>query len=119
MATEGGAAAIGLQDQVGVVMPAANADFLVVRPGNAGHFEGPDLIQQLVFGGFGSGLEAVFVAGTQVTQDGRMLTIDEPSVQRQASLAYQKLMEHEAGDTETDHLRRALSQFSEGMRTAS
>jgi 5-methylthioadenosine/S-adenosylhomocysteine deaminase len=117
MATEGGAAAIGLQDLVGVVMPAANADFLVLRPGNAGHFDGPDLIQQLVFGGFGSGLEAVFVAGTQVTQDGRMLTIDEPSVQREASLAYRTLMEREAGDTQTDHLRRALSQFSDGMRT--
>jgi 5-methylthioadenosine/S-adenosylhomocysteine deaminase len=116
MATEGGAKAIGLEGIVGVVMPAANADFLVLRPGNAGHFEGPDLIQQLVFGGFGSGLEAVFVAGRQLTQDGRMLTIDEPTAQREATVAYAKLIENEARDTQTEPLRRVLSRFSEGMR---
>lgn len=116
MATEGGAAAIGLQHRVGVVMPDAHADFLVLRPGDAGHFDGPDLIQQLVFGGFGSGLEAVFVAGTQLTHNGRMLTIDEPNVQREASRAYGKLVENEVGDTQTDQLRRMLSRFSESMR---
>jgi cytosine/adenosine deaminase-related metal-dependent hydrolase len=116
MATEGGAAAIGLQNRVGVVMPTANADFLVVRPGDAGHFDGPDLIQQIVFGGFASGLEAVFVEGTQLTRDGRMLTIDEPSVQREASRAYARLVENEQGESRTDQVRRLLSRFNEGFR---
>ncbi len=118
MATEGGAAAIGLQNRVGVVMPTANADFLVVRPGDGGHFDGPDLIEQIVFGGFGSGLEAVFVEGTQLTHDGRMLTIDEPNVQREASRAYGRLLQNEEGDTQTDQVRRVLSRFNEGFRQA-
>jgi guanine deaminase len=118
MATEGAAKAIGLQDRVGVIMPTANADFLVLRPGDGGHFDGPDLIQQIVFGGFGSGLEGVFVAGTQLMRDGRILTIDEPSLQREASQAYGRLVEIEARDTQTDPLRHALSQFSESLRQA-
>ncbi len=91
MATEGAASALGFGDVAGRLDVGLDADFLVVDPAAAGCYAGPDWLDQLVFAGFGGGLERVYVAGRLLAKDGRAVHIDERALAGEAAAAYERI----------------------------
>jgi 5-methylthioadenosine/S-adenosylhomocysteine deaminase len=91
MATEGAAAALGFGDVAGRLAPGLGADFLVVDPAAAGCYAGPEWLDQLVFAGFGGGLERVYVAGRLLVEHGRPVQIDERALAGEAARAYERI----------------------------
>lgn len=81
----GGAAAIGLAGQAGVLAPGAHADILVVDPLAAGMVPGADAATQLVMGGLGAGLREAWVAGRPVLRDGLPLHVDLSAIAARAA----------------------------------
>lgn len=72
----GGARAIGLGDDIGVLRPGACADLLIVDPLRAGMVPGIDCAMQLVTGGLGAGLREAWVGGRPVLRDGMPLHVN-------------------------------------------
>lgn len=85
LAAAGGAAAIGLGGELGVLTPGAHADFLLVDPLAAGIIDGVDLPMQLVMGGLGHGLREAWVAGRPVLRDGLPLHVDLGAIAARAA----------------------------------
>lgn len=114
MATEGAATAVGLGDITGRLAPGYEADFLIVDPALAGCYEGPDWLDQLVFAGFGFGLERVYVAGKLVAQQGRPVNLDERRLATEAAAAYGRIQRSTSADQEVAAaMRPYLSQMVE------
>jgi hypothetical protein len=91
LAIEGAALALGFGDVAGRLEVGLGADFLVVEPAAAGCYAGPDWLDQLVFAGFGGGLERVYVAGRLLVERGRLLHINEARLADEAAAAYQRI----------------------------
>ena len=91
MATEDAASALGFGDVAGRLDVGLGADFLVVDPARAGCYAGPDWLDQLVFAGFGGGLERVYVAGRLLVERGRLIHIDEAALAAEAASAYERI----------------------------
>ncbi|HEV2440048.1 MAG TPA: amidohydrolase family protein [bacterium] len=91
MATEDAATALGFGDVAGRLDVGLGADFIVVDPAAAGCYAGPDWLDQLVFAGFGDGLERVYVAGRLLVERGRPVHIDERALADEAASAYERL----------------------------
>jgi 5-methylthioadenosine/S-adenosylhomocysteine deaminase len=90
-AMEDAADALGFGDVAGCLEIGRGADFLIVDPAKAGCYEGPNWLDQLVFGGFGSGLERVYVAGRLIAKDGRPVRLDERALAGEAAAAYERI----------------------------
>src|SRR5579864_1360586 len=90
-ATEGAAAALGFGDLAGRLAVGYGADFLVVDPASAGCYAGPNWLDQLVFAGFGAGLERVYVAGRLAAEHGHPVHIDEQELAHEAAAAYERI----------------------------
>ncbi len=77
LATQGGAAAIGMADRIGSIEPGKQADLVVHRPhGPAWTPRAPDPIRQLVWNAGAGSVGDVLVAGRHVVADGRCRTVD-------------------------------------------
>jgi len=96
MATEGGARALGLETEVGRLAPGHRADVLIVDPGAAGWLRAGEPAEEIVFSGFGAGLETVFVDGLPVYARGRPLNIDQLALLAEAAAAIRRLAKGEA-----------------------
>lgn len=113
-ATEGAAAALGFGDVAGRLHPGLGADFLVVDPARAGCYAGPDWLDQLVFAGFGGGLERVYVAGRLLAERGRLLHLNEGALAEEAAAAYERLQRTtRGGQAVAAALRAPLGKLSE------
>jgi guanine deaminase len=90
-ATEEAAQSLGFGGLAGRLLPGYGADFLVVDPARAGCFAGPDWLDQLVYAGFGGGLERVYVAGRLLVEHGRLTQSNEAALAAEAASAYERL----------------------------
>jgi 5-methylthioadenosine/S-adenosylhomocysteine deaminase len=90
LATEGSAKVLGF-DKIGRLAPGYEADIVFLRL-DSPHFvplRAPLL--QMVFGENGASVDTVMIGGRVVFRDGRLLTLDESSLRRQAQEAADRL----------------------------
>jgi 5-methylthioadenosine/S-adenosylhomocysteine deaminase len=80
MATRGGAAALGLDADVGTLAPGMWADLCCVDLGGPATQPLTDPVAQLVFGGGRDMVSDVWVAGRPLLSDGQMTRLDWPAV---------------------------------------
>ena len=82
LATLGGARALGLAEQIGSVEVGKRADLVIVdaRP----HLPNGDVYTTLVYSCQGDDVRSVLVDGKLVVENGRLLTLDEAAVRREA-----------------------------------
>ncbi len=102
MATEGGAAALGLHARLGRIAPGYQADIVLLDLTNINYVPLNDALQQVVFCEDGSAVDSVFIAGRAVLRKGHLTALDEPALRQQAQAATERLL---AANTE----RRALA----------
>lgn len=92
MATRGGARALGLEDRIGSLEPGKEADLLLVDLGQVHSSPtGPDPATALVFAAGRGNVRAVWIAGRQVLDQGRLLTLDEEELLARAGEAARSL----------------------------
>ena len=72
-----GAKLLDLADQIGSLEAGKQADFLLIQPRGRAHlYPLENMLSHLVYAVKGSDVEQVYIAGEQVVQDGRVLTVD-------------------------------------------
>ena len=81
LATMGGARALGLEDEIGSIEEGKRADLVLLRLDRA-HVtpRGPDLHGTVVHAAGRSDVDAVWIDGRQVLEDGELLTLDEERI---------------------------------------
>ena len=79
-----GAKAIGREDELGVIVPGALADLLLVDMERPHLSPRNDLIANLAYCGKASDVDTVFVGGEIVVEGGRLLTSDVRALCREA-----------------------------------
>jgi 5-methylthioadenosine/S-adenosylhomocysteine deaminase len=90
LATEGSARVLGFE-KIGRLAPGYEADIVFLRL-DSPHFvplRAP--LTQMVFGENGASVRTVMIGGRIVFHDGKLLTLDEPSLRRQAQQAASRL----------------------------
>jgi 5-methylthioadenosine/S-adenosylhomocysteine deaminase len=84
MATLNGAKALGLDSQIGSLLPGKQADIVAVDLSSAATQPCYDPISQLVYSAGRDQIRHVWVAGEMVVKDGHCLSLDEAAVVRHA-----------------------------------
>ncbi len=82
MATVHGAKAIGREGELGVLVPGALADLILVDVDQPHLLPHNDLIANLVYCGKASDVDTVLVGGEIVVESGKLLTIELPALSR-------------------------------------
>ncbi|NLW06882.1 MAG: amidohydrolase family protein [Clostridia bacterium] len=85
MATEGGAQVLLAGDRLGSLAPGKAADLVVINLLNTTYQPLNDPVEQLVYGETGSGVEMVMINGNIIMEQGRLKTVDEELVLKEAS----------------------------------
>jgi 5-methylthioadenosine/S-adenosylhomocysteine deaminase len=91
MATEHGAQALGWGGRVGRIAPGFEADLVLLDLAQSPYVPLRDPLRQLVYGENGAAVDRVLVGGRVVVEQGRVLTIDEAALRRQAQAAAERL----------------------------
>lgn len=91
LATIGGAAAIGMADDIGSLEPGKRADIVIYDRSRWGWAPRGDVALELVWSGGGHAVRDVFVSGRRVVADGRCLTVDEQHLGEMANVASKAL----------------------------
>ena len=107
-ATRGGARGMRLQDSIGQLAPGYQADLILIDLDTLAFTPLNDLIRQLVFCENGSSVRLTMVAGRVVVEDGRVLTLDEPALKKEARELH-KASRAQFGHT--DRAARALEPY--------
>jgi len=76
-ATTGGAAAVGLDGQVGALQPGLKADLSLIDLSTIAYQPLNSVTRQIVYSETGAGVDTVIVGGRVVVRGGRMTTLDE------------------------------------------
>ena len=84
MGTLGGAKVLGMEDKLGSISVGKIADLVAIDLNQTIYQPLHDPIAQLVYGETGQGVELVMVAGQILLEDGRLTTIDEEAVLKEA-----------------------------------
>jgi len=107
--TQGGAAALGMQGQLGVIAPGYRADLVAYRTDTINFTPLTDPVRQLVYAERGSSIDTAFVAGRCVMRDGKLTGIDEAAILREIGEAYEALREEfDLGDLSVAPLRNEM-----------
>ncbi|MGE5581820.1 MAG: 5'-deoxyadenosine deaminase [Bacillota bacterium] len=95
MATLGGAEAMGMSAEIGSLEPGKKADLVMIdlRKLHCTPFEGSNVYAQLVYQAKGSDVTMTMVDGTIVYENGRLLTIDEQEVIKEANSSVKRVFE--------------------------
>jgi 5-methylthioadenosine/S-adenosylhomocysteine deaminase len=93
MATQGGAAAMGLEDELGELAPGKQADLVVFDFRRPHLTPALNVLGNLVHTAQGRDVEAVMVAGAMVVEDGRPVKADLDEVCRDAAKAAESVWE--------------------------
>jgi cytosine/adenosine deaminase-related metal-dependent hydrolase len=91
LATAGSARVLGFGGRIGALAPGAFADLAFLDLAHINYVPLRDALLQLVNGESGAALEAVMVGGRFVMQHGRLLTVDEARLRRDAEAARDRL----------------------------
>ena len=105
MATEGSAHALGWGDRLGRIAPGFEADLVLLDLAQPIYVPLRHPVRQLVHGENGAAVDRVLVAGELVVDRGRVLTIDEAQLRRDAQAAADRL---DALNAEGRHLAQAM-----------
>lgn len=105
MATEGSAHALGWGDRVGRIAPGFAADLVLLDLAQPIYVPLRHPVRQLVHGENGAAVDRVLVGGEVVVDRGRVLTVDEAQLRRDAQAAADRL---DALNTEGRHLAQAM-----------
>jgi cytosine/adenosine deaminase-related metal-dependent hydrolase len=84
MATRGSARAIGMSDKIGSIEPGKKADFVLLNSKVTNFVPLNNLVWQLVYGRADSAIDSVFVNGNKLVENGKVTSIDEESVYKEA-----------------------------------
>ncbi len=90
-ATQGGAKALGLEDQLGRIAPGYKADLVLYRLDAPAFTPLNSPIRQLVFGENGSAIDSVFIEGKEVVADGQLTRLDQRSISQRIEQAMSRL----------------------------
>jgi 5-methylthioadenosine/S-adenosylhomocysteine deaminase len=101
MATIDGAAALGLADQLGRIEPGYRADLVLLDPNRLPMAPHHQPLSDIVYAAGPGAVEAVFVDGVQVVDDGRLTQLDTPGLLREAQARAEALVRRAS----LDHLR--------------
>jgi guanine deaminase len=91
MATTGSARALGLDVPLGRIAPGFAADLVLLDLAQPHYVPLRDAARQLVHGENAGGVDRVLVGGRVVVDQGRVLTVDEAALRRQAEAAAARL----------------------------
>jgi guanine deaminase len=95
-ATEGSAAILGF-DRIGRLEPGYLADIVFLDVGHINYIPLRDPLRQLVLAENGAAIDSVMINGRFVLRQGRLLTLDESRLRRQAEAAIERLDKANAG----------------------
>jgi cytosine/adenosine deaminase-related metal-dependent hydrolase len=84
MATRGGARALGLEEEIGSLEVGKQADIVLLDGNTATLAPTHDPYGQLVFSATGREVSSVWVAGTRVVQEGRVIAVNEATIAHRA-----------------------------------
>jgi guanine deaminase len=116
MATAGSARATGYGDQNGRLLPGYKADIVLLKLDHLNYVPRGDVVNQVVFTENGGAMDSVMVGGKLLMQEGRLLTIDEARLFRDAQRAAERLV---AANAERRHfsakLEETVGQFCIGL----
>jgi guanine deaminase len=105
MATEGSAHALGWGDRLGRIEPGREADLVMLDLAQAVYVPLRHAVRQMVHGENGAAVDRVLVGGELVVADGKVLTIDEAALRKQAQAAAERL---DALNSEGRNLAQAM-----------
>lgn len=91
LATTGSARLLGFAGKLGAIVEGAFADLVFIDLGHINYVPLRDALLQLMNGESGTAVDAVMVGGRFVLRDGRLLTVDEAKLRREAESARDRL----------------------------
>jgi 5-methylthioadenosine/S-adenosylhomocysteine deaminase len=91
MATTGSARAMGFDGTIGEIAPGYKADIVFLDLGHINYVPCHDMITQIVFTENGGAVDSVMIGGRMVLDRGRLTTIDETRLRRDAANAAERL----------------------------
>lgn len=93
MATAGGAEALGMGAEIGVLMPGYKADIILMETRKPHFFPRHNWIAHIVYAAQSSDVHTVIIDGNIVMEDRRVLTIDEEEVYEQIQCRVSRLVD--------------------------
>ncbi len=105
MATEGSAHALGWGDRLGRIESGREADLVLLDLSQPIYVPLRHVVRQMVHGENGAAVDRVLVGGEVVVEGGKVLTIDEAALRREAQAAADRL---DALNAEGRHLAQAM-----------
>ena len=90
-ATAGGAAALG-RDDIGRLAPGAKADIVLVNLKNPFMMPARDPLRSLIYTAADRAIRDVYIAGTQVVRNGKVLTLDHEAALESLTEAQQRML---------------------------
>jgi len=91
-ATTGGAHALGWGDAIGALAPGKKADIVFLDLAKPHYVPVNDALNQIVYCEDGTGVDSVMIGGRMVLDRGRMTTVDEAAMKRDAERAVERLL---------------------------
>src|SRR6516164_6803594 len=119
MATTGSARAMGFGATVGEIAPGHKADVVFLDLGHINYVPWHDLVTQIVFTENGAAVDSVMIGGRLVLDHGRLTTIDEKKLRRDAGAAAERLYAANAATRAfAGQLQAFVGEFCHGLACA-
>ncbi|MBI4182424.1 MAG: amidohydrolase [Proteobacteria bacterium] len=100
MATAGSARALGFEGLIGEIKPGFKADIVFLDLSRINYVPLNDPTNQIVHAEDGTGVESVMIGGRMVVEKGRLTTVDEAKLARDAEAAAARLRQANAANRE-------------------